>query len=197
MFTRMSKYQVVGQRLVGVTGTLVDVGARDRVLEGYVPPDLSYLSADITPGHDLQWDLEEPIRAPDCAYDVVVALDVLEHVEQIQRAYLELLRIARHRVFVSLPNMTCLSLRLQFLGTGHLGSKYDLLPVYQGDRHRWLVGYPQACALIHHYARAARCSVVQFDILTGYGRWHEMISRLPLPAALRTYTILFEIAKGS
>lgn len=195
MFTRISKYEIVGQQVAGLTGTLVDVGARDRILKEYLHAGLNYLSSDIVPGHDLQWDLEEPINASDSAYDVVAALDVLEHLEHIHCAFLELLRIARQKLFVSLPNMTCLSLRLQFLRTGHLGGKYDLLPEYQGDRHRWLTSYPQVCALINHYAQIAGCIVTQYDILTGYSRWHELISRLPFPGALRAYTVLFEITK--
>jgi hypothetical protein len=195
LFIRQSKYQLVGQQAAGLTGTLVDVGARDRILKEYLSPGLNYLSADITCGHDLQWNLEEPIPAPDNAYDVVVALDVLEHLEHIHRAYLGLLRITQHKLFVSLPNMTCLSSRLQFFGTGRLGGKYDLLPQHQGDRHRWLTSYPQICTLIHSYAQAAGCIVAQYDILTGYSRLHELISRLPLPGALRAYTVLFEITK--
>ncbi|MCX7681259.1 MAG: class I SAM-dependent methyltransferase [Anaerolineae bacterium] len=195
MLVRESKYQIVGRRVSGLTGTLLDVGARDRVLEKYLPPGLKYVAADIAPGLDLEWDLEKPIDAPDNAYDIVVALDVLEHVEHIHRAYQELLRITRHKLFVSLPNMTCLSLRLQFFATGHLGGKYDLLPEHQGDRHRWLTGYRQVCAFIGHHARSAGCAVTQYDILTGYSRLHALISRLPLPAELRTYTLLFEITK--
>ena len=195
MFTRLSKYQIVGQQVAGLTGTLVDVGARDRILKEYVHSGLNYLSSDIVPDHDLQWDLEEPINVPDNAYDIVVALDVLEHLEHIHQAYLEVLRIARQKLFVSLPNMTCLSLRLQFFRTGHLGGKYDLLPEYQGDRHRWVTSYLQICAFIHYHAQAAGGTVVRYDILTGYSRPHELISRLPLPAALRAYTVLFEITK--
>ncbi len=195
MLTRRSKYQIVGQQVAGLRGTLVDVGARDRVLQDYLPPGLDYLSADVSPGHDFLWNLEEPIGAPADAYDVVVALDVLEHLERIHQAYRELLRITRHKLFVSLPNMTCLSLRLQFFATGYLGGKYDLLPEHQGDRHRWLTSYRQICAFVNRHARSADCTVAQYDILTGYSRLHELISRLPLPADLRAYTVLFEITK--
>lgn len=195
MLVRESKYQIVGRRVSGIAGTLLDVGARDRALAKHLPPDLTYVAADIAPGLDLQWNLEEPIDAPDNAYDVVAALDVLEHVEQIHQAYRELLRITRRKLFVSLPNMTCLSLRLQFFAAGHLGGKYDLLPEHQGDRHRWLTGYRQICAFIGHHARSAGCAVTQYDILTGYSRLHSLISYLPLPADLRAYTLLFEITK--
>jgi len=191
----MSKYEIVGQQVAGLTGTLVDVGARDRILQGYLHPGLDYLSSDIVPGHDLQWDLEKPVNVPDNSYDIVVALDVLEHLERIHQAYLDVLRIARQKLFVSLPNMTCLSSRLQFLRTGQLGSKYELLPERQADRHRWVTSYSQICAFIQHHAQAAGCTVAQYDILVGYSRLHELISHLPLSAALRAYRVLFEITK--
>jgi len=193
---RQSKYQIVGQKVAGLAGTLVDVGARNKILKDYLPPNLNYLSADIIPGHDLQWNLEELINMPDNSYDILVALDVLEHIEHIHQAYQELLRITRQKLFVSLPNMTCLSLRLQFLRTGYLGGKYDLLPEHQKDRHRWLTNYQQICTFINHHAQAVGCNVMQYNLLTGYGRLHELLSRLPLSAALRTYIVLFEIIKS-
>jgi SAM-dependent methyltransferase len=195
LLTRKSKYQVVGCQVVGLTGTLVDIGSRNRALKEYLPLGLDYLSADIIPGHDFEWDLEEPIDAPDDYFEVVVALDVLEHLERIHSAYRELLRITHHKLFVSLPNITCLSLRLQFLKTGYLGGKYDLLPERQDDRHRWLTSYSQICTFVNHHARLACCVVNRYDILTGYGRLHNWLSYLPLPVALRAYTVLFEITK--
>ncbi len=195
MLIREMKYSIVG-RNVGPQGTLVDVGARDRVLQQYLPTGLTYLSADIVPGHDLTWNLEESIPAPDQAYDFVVALDVLEHLEHIHQAYRELLRITRYKLFVTLPNMTHLALRWNFFVTASLGGKYDLLPEHQGDRHRWLTTYPQMCAFIDHYAQAAASAVRRYDILVGYTRLDKLVSYLPLPAALRAYTVLFEIDKG-
>src|SRR5207245_2632728 len=98
----------------------------------YLPSHVSYLSADIVPGHDLKWNLEERIDSADSAFDIVVALDVLEHLEHIHEGFKELIRITRTKLFVSLPNMTCLSHRLRFAANGHLGGKYDLLPIHQG-----------------------------------------------------------------
>ena len=196
MFTRVSKYQIVANNIVNMAGTLVDVGARDRVLCQYIQASaLQYLSSDITPGHDFYWDLEKRLEVPDNSFEVVVALDVLEHVEMIHDALRELLRIDKKKLFISLPNMTCLSFRLHFFRYGQLSGKYTLPPAHQGDRHRWLTSYPQVCAFVKRIAQTARCSVRQYNILEGYSRWQTLISNLPLPAALRTYTILFEITK--
>jgi hypothetical protein len=192
-----SKYEIVGRRLAGMTGTLVDVGARDRRLEAFLPQGISYLAADVTPGHDLLWDLNSSTGAANDQYDVTVALDVLEHVERIHAGLTELIRISRSKVFISLPNMTCLGLRWTYFATGRLGAKYDLLPEPAGDRHRWLTSYDQMCAFVRHIARINRCQLEIWDVRKGYGRLHQVVSRLPISPALRAYTVVFEITKGS
>jgi hypothetical protein len=177
-------------------GTLVDVGARDRVLQHYLlDPNTSYYSADIAPGHDFLWDLESPIDCADKAYDIVVALDVLEHLENIHLALEELLRIARVRLYVSLPNMTCLSFRLRFLLKGHISGKYDLLPEHQGDRHRWLMNYKEACGFVGYHAERCGFDVRLHNIVGGFTPLERAISYMPIRASLRTYTMLFELAR--
>jgi hypothetical protein len=196
MFTRTSKYEIVADRTVAMSGTLVDVGARDKILQQYLQKTrLHYLSSDIMPGHPLYWNLEEPLPAMDNAYEVIVALDVLEHVENIHQALQELLRVSRNRLFISIPNMTCLSFRLHFFYFGKLSGKYTLLPTHQGDRHRWLTSYPQVCTLVQHAIKDRGYEARQYNIVTGYDRWQRIISHLPFPPALRTYTMLFEIIK--
>jgi hypothetical protein len=37
--------------------------------------------------------------------------------------------------------------------------------------------------------------VVRYDMLTGHGRLHQLLSYLPLSAALRAYALLFEITR--
>lgn len=196
MYTWTAKYEIVMRRVANMTGTLIDVGARDRTLSQYLKSDqLRYMSADVASGHTYQWDIEKPIDMSDNAFDVVVALDVLEHVENCHMAFRELLRITRQKLFISLPNMTGLSFRLHFLRRGELSGKYTLQPEYRGDRHRWLTSYPQVARVVNHLAHSERCEVQQYDILLGYGRWHSLFARFPLPAKLRTYTLLFEITK--
>ncbi|MEM4204978.1 MAG: methionine biosynthesis protein MetW [Candidatus Methanomethylicaceae archaeon] len=195
---RASEYQIVAERTANMSGTLVDVGARDKVLYQYIQGGgLRYLSSDIVPGHDFCWDLEKPLEVPDNSFEVVVALDVLERVERIHDAFYELIRIAKGKLFVSFPNMTCLSFRLRFFRYGQLSGKHALLPIPQSDRHRWLTSYPQVWEFVQHVAQTARCSVQRYDILQGYSRWQHLISYLPLSAALRTYTMLFEITKSA
>ena len=145
-----NKYRVVEDILRDVEGSLLDVGARDRRLAAELNPErLQYYSADVSGGHDYRLDLEQKLDLPDQAFDYVVALDVLEHVEHIHQAFHELARIARRSLIVGLPNMATLSRRWLFLWHGHLDTqKYDLGLEHPGDRHRWLTVYPQINAFV-------------------------------------------------
>lgn len=197
MLRRESKYRIVAQQVADVRGSLMDVGARDERLRDYLPAGILYRSTDLSFGEAARWDLEAPIAAPDRAYDVVVALDVLEHVDRIHQAYRELLRVTGQKLFVSLPNMTGLSQRIWFLLTGRLGAKYDLPTAVPSDRHRWLTGHAQMPAFIEPPARAAGFAVERYDLLSGYDRLHQWIARLPLSPALRAETVLFELTRLS
>ena len=151
-----NKFKAVGEALRQAKGTLLDVGARDRGLSRYLGRNITYFSADVAEGHDFRIDLESPLDFPDGRFDHVVALDVLEHVENIHHAFHELARVARTGLIIALPNMATISRRIRFATTGRLGTdKYDLLPDHQGDRHRWLTTYSQVNAFISSNARKA------------------------------------------
>lgn len=149
--SRKDKYTIVADLLRGKKGTLLDVGARDRVLGRLLDLQaLTYYSADLGPGYDYQLNLEEKLPLADRSFDYVVALDVLEHVEHIHLAFQELARIARKCLIIALPNMATLPRRWSFLWRGNLDTgKYDLFPEHQGDRHRWLTVYPEVNAFIN------------------------------------------------
>lgn len=150
IYTRKDRYTVVANLLRGQTGTLLDVGARDKILARLLDPQmLTYYSADLGPGHNYQFDLEEKLPLSDRSFDFVVALDVLEHVDRIHQAFHELARITRKCLIVAFPNMATLPRRCSFLWHGNLGTgKYDLLLEHQGDRHRWLTVYPEINAFV-------------------------------------------------
>jgi len=105
---------------------------------------ITYYSADLSSGHDYQFDLEKEIPLASHSFDYVVALDVLEHIENSHQAFRELARLSRQSLIIALPNMATLPRRWSFLWRGNLGTgKYDLQPEHQGDRHRWLTVYPE------------------------------------------------------
>jgi hypothetical protein len=191
-FYRTNKYSAVADMLAGCTGTLLDVGSRDRVLKSYVSPALTYRSADVEPGHDYAFDLESPQPCPDREFDYVVALDVLEHVEATHVAFSELMRICSRKLIVALPNLASWTHRWHFATRGSLGTdKYDLQPDHQGDRHRWLTTVPQTDRFIT--TNAARhgfelmCALYEVE---GRRRPSRMLAIAALDAGLPVRTLL-------
>ena len=179
-------------------GRLVDVGARSRRLEQHLTnPDLEYLTSDIVPGYDLHIDLEAPLKFDDDSFEIICALDVLEHVENIHEALAELFRITKYKLFLTIPNMACIYYRTRFFFKGELFKEYDLFPQHQGDRHRWLTIYPQIYRFMEDFASRAGCELRSYDILRGFHPVQKMFAMLPLPQHMRTFTILFELIKAA
>lgn len=187
-FTRGNKYRAVASFLDGERGTLLDVGARDRVLSSYlVPGAIDYRSADVASGQDYQIDLETDMPFDDCSFDIVVALDVLEHVDRIHRAFAELSRIAGRRLIIGLPNLGSIMRRWSFFLNGDLGTrKYDLLPDAESDRHRWLTVYSQMNEFVAVNARRRGMDIVhQIEQIEGgpvsgrVGLWASQAALLP------------------
>ncbi|MBK9472164.1 MAG: class I SAM-dependent methyltransferase [bacterium] len=116
-------------RLMGLAGeitrdladgySLLDIGGEDAALQRFVPgARYEAYSGFITRA--------TPAPQPDGAYDVVVAADVLEHVDPAERPFFlqELLRVARRRVVFSFP---------QPAAATHEAFLLTMLP-----GHRWL-----------------------------------------------------------
>jgi len=161
--TRHNKYRAVAALLEQDRGTLLDIGARDRVLSTYLSGDaIDYRSADVDAGLDYQVNLEANLPFGDAAFDIVVALDVLEHVDRMHHAFAELGRIARRRLIVGLPNLASFPRRWSFLLRADLGTrKYDLMPDAVADRHRWLTMYSQMNEFVAVNARRHGLALIQ------------------------------------
>lgn len=191
MIVRGTKYDLVGRLLSGRQGVLLDLGARDERLKSHLPGGIEYRSVERNAPADHQWNLEEPLPLADRSVDFIAALDVLEHLERMHDALFDLLRVARSAAVISLPNLSCLSLRWQFLRQGELGGKYTLPPDDIDDRHRWLTTFDQIVAWVEPAAATAGFHSTRHDLVDGFSRTHALFSRLPLPAGLRAYTVLY------
>ena len=96
----------------------------------------------------LRIDLEQPLTIENDAFDIVVALDVLEHLDNPHRALREFYRVARKTVLISLPNIYYTSFRWRFMLGRGLSGKYRFEPTPIADRHRWVLSYDEAVAFI-------------------------------------------------
>jgi len=129
--------------------TLLDVGCRTKDLKPLLKNCVNYSGTDQVAGeHIHQCDLEQGLPFNDDEFDIVTALDVLEHLDNPHEILYELYRVAKKAVFISLPNMYYIIFRINFLFGRGISGKYTFLPEPVLDRHRWLLSYDEALKFI-------------------------------------------------
>jgi 2-polyprenyl-3-methyl-5-hydroxy-6-metoxy-1,4-benzoquinol methylase len=116
--------------------SICDLGSRDEVLLESITKDIKYLGVDIYPikENTIYSDIEKQIETSD-QFDIVTAIDVLEHTNDINNAINELLRVCRGTFVINLPNELTLLYRFRLL-FGQISGKY-LVNLSSLDRHRW------------------------------------------------------------
>ena len=135
-------------------GSVLDVGCRGGELrQALKGTDIIYRGLDIAAPADIVADLDEGIPLPVDDVEVIVALDVLEHTDDIYSAFRELCRVARTCIIISLPNNYELSARLKHLRGRPVSGKYGLPVEPPGDRHRWFFSMSDARAFCQRRAR--------------------------------------------
>ena len=129
--------------------TLLDAGCRTMALKPLLKGCKEYFGTDLVASEGvLQCDLESKLPFDDNSFDVVTALDVLEHLDNPHQALQELIRIARKSVLISLPNMYYIEFRCRFLLGGGISGKYRFPSKPMIDRHRWILSYSEAILFI-------------------------------------------------
>jgi 2-polyprenyl-3-methyl-5-hydroxy-6-metoxy-1,4-benzoquinol methylase len=94
------KYRGVVQAFPDIgTGHVLDVGCRSGgfgtvLREGRCSGDLTYCGLDLRHPADVIADLEQGLPFQAETHDVVVALDVLEHTNDLHRAFTDLCRVS-------------------------------------------------------------------------------------------------------
>jgi len=179
-----SKFEEVVQHLDPETKTLLDVGCRDGRLKNYLPGTIQYRGIDLSPGPFVSkvCNIEQGIPYPDNAFDTVVALDILEHTDNIWFSFSELVRISRRQIMVVLPNSYHWKNRLRYL-RGKEADKYKLSPEPIQDRHRWLVSYTTAYAFATQMAHNSGLAVTMASIMVDERRnpLRELAARVLSP----------------
>lgn len=167
-------------------GKVLDVGCRSgnlaRVL-AEMGSNAHYVGLDLYPPATIVGNLEAGLPFQDKAFDVVVALDVLEHTNDIYKAFNELCRCAQRFVVVTLPNMYEMKSRLKFLIGKRLSGKYGLPLEPPADRHRWIFTFEEARAFVHFRAKQCGFRIAVEGCLIGprraVGLGRILVGRLP------------------
>jgi SAM-dependent methyltransferase len=106
--------------------------------------------AETRPDH--LWDVErEPLPFPDGAYDTVMCIGALEHLDNIHDVYDELFRVARGRVIVMLPNNWVGLVSSLMAGHNYTHrAGYGLQPHKKrpGERHKYFFNLEEAAEFL-------------------------------------------------
>ncbi len=169
----MNKFELVKDALVKIGNdnknrtSLLDVGCRDCVLKRYLSPNIDYHGMDLFQNADNSVehvaDFSNGVQFEDRSFSVVVALDLVEHLDDFHTGMKELFRLADKTLILMLPNMAHAFFRWEFLKSGRLTDKYDLSYGMGQDRHRWLTTIPQIDNYVSAFANAngARYQVIR------------------------------------
>lgn len=146
-------------------GSVLDVGCFRRDLGAHLPTGCRYVGIDLMGQPDLVVNLDRGhIPFADGSFDMVVCVDVLEHLEAIHHVFDELLRVSSNRVLVSLPN--CWHGNWRWLLPGlprHSGKYYGLPSQRPPDRHRWFFNAVEAVEFLQVRSKQAGAEVEYLD----------------------------------
>lgn len=157
-----TKYQSI------LTGRILDVGADKAYLKSLLPTDTQYIGIDIASSEFVQSINLEKEQLPFAPgqFDCVLALDVLEHVDNIYEVFDSLCRVSAKYVIISLPNPWAAMIAAIQNGSYQEGvhMKFYGLPVNPPvDRHKWFFSYSEANRFV-----AARAKVNNMKVLDTY-----------------------------
>ena len=137
----------VAKKLGKLNGdNVLDIGCREMILKEYLEGNFDYLGLDYISkksnasdfiNHNLGKGLPDNLNN----IDTIVALDVLEHIENIHDVYKEFFSITNKTIVVALPNIAYYKFRINFLIKGVLSGKYIFSEEKVLDRHRWIPNY--------------------------------------------------------
>ena len=143
----LSRIEFVAKKLGKLNEHIIlDLGCRDMSLKNYLDGNFNYIGLDYSEekeansnfiNHNLENGLPKDLKQ----VDTIVALDVLEHVENIHEVYNELFSASKKTVIIALPNMAYYKFRINFLIKGVLSGKYIFSTHKVIDRHRWIPNY--------------------------------------------------------
>lgn len=135
---------------------LLDVGCRGCELKGYVEDLTDYEGVDLfqNPAGSVNYvlDVSKGIPLKDKTYNYVVALDLVEHLDDFEGGLNELLRLTDKSLILMLPNIAHIFFRIKFLLKGSISGKYDMHYKMGKDRHRWLTTQSQVDEVVKLFA---------------------------------------------
>jgi len=123
--------------------TLLDLGARDQFLKKFISNDIKYTGVDRfqNDNDNLIIDLDNDFHKIKEKYDVITALDVIEHLDDPLKFYKNCREYSKKLLLINFPNQAYYEVRLNFLFRGKLTNKFHFSGKPNDDRHRWFTNF--------------------------------------------------------
>lgn len=118
-----------------------DLGCRDQILKKYLKGDFHYIGVDYANENQnnfIKHNLENGLPSFDKDIDIIICLDVLEHIDNSHKLRDDIFKTAKKKIVIALPNMAYYKFRFNFLFTGELSGKYPFGESKPADRHKWI-----------------------------------------------------------
>jgi len=144
--------------------SVLDVGCFEAPLRGLLS-GVGYTGVDFAGQPDILLNLDRCEHLPflDDAFQCVICIEVLEHLDNLHRMFDELVRVSRRHVIVSLPN--CWSDARVKIERGKGSFLHYGLPAQPPpDRHRWFFSLSQARDFFNAKAEEKDLAVVDMFI---------------------------------
>jgi len=142
----LDRSQFVARKLGKLNNKIVlDIGCRDQIFKKSLQGNFKYIGIDYDPEIDhsefINHNLENGLPKQLGKIDIINAMDVLEHVENIHDIFNECFKKSEQKIAIALPNMAYYKFRLTFLFSGEISGKYIFHSKKIIDRHRWFTTY--------------------------------------------------------
>ena len=140
------KFKIIQKKIKKLSDSsieVLDLGARDQILKQFLTKNCIYTGVDKFKNNNdnLIINLDENFNSINKEYDVVCALDIIEHVHDPLLFLSNCKQISKRLIYVNIPNVAYYSFRLKFLLFGDLTNKFHFSGNSKDDRHRWFTNY--------------------------------------------------------
>ncbi|MEW6107745.1 MAG: class I SAM-dependent methyltransferase [Nitrospirota bacterium] len=158
---------VVRQFAPIIKGRILDVGCFEKDLSAVLPEGVEYVGIDLYGNPDIKFDLESgSLPFDNRSFDVVICVDVLEHLENIHFVFDELLRVSQKYVIIALPNCWHGNWRWILPWGSHTSGKYYGLPGDRpSDRHRWFFNTMEAVEFLEVKGKSNNAEIIMLDYI--------------------------------
>jgi hypothetical protein len=101
--------------------SVIDLGARNQILKKFIPTNWEYTGVDkFTLEKNLNIDVERNFDLIKDKYDLVIALDIIEHLNDPINFFNNCSKSSKKTIIINIPNLAYYQFRFNFLLRGTL-----------------------------------------------------------------------------